>query len=158
MGIFIILLLISLDQYTKYLTIEHLKNENSIEVIEKIIGLTYVENTGAAFSMLEGQIVFFVIVTISVLGYMYFYYKSGKIQHIIGKIAVILISAGAIGNLIDRLLYGFVVDMIELLFINFAIFNIADIFITFGGIFAGIYILFLHKEEISLEKGTDLDE
>lgn len=143
----IITLLVIFDQFSKYLTVEHLKPIGSIEVLPKILNLTYAENTGAAFSILENQIWFFVAVTVFALGLMFFLYKKQYIKHKIGVIALVLVAGGAIGNLIDRVMYGYVVDMFEFAFVKFAIFNVADICITFGGIFLCYYIIFLFDKD-----------
>ena len=148
----IILILIALDQFSKYLTVEYLKPVGTHSLIDGIISLTYAENTGAAFSMLEGKIWFFAIVTFAALAFMYYFYKKDYIKHTFGKIALILISAGAIGNLIDRLIHGYVVDMFELTFMNFAIFNVADIFITLGGVVLCYYIIFQYDKDNPKEK------
>lgn len=133
-----------IDQLTKFLTVKFIVNASNIVVIPKILELTYVENTGAAFSMLEGKIFFFVLASIFTVVTALYLHHTNKIKHITGKIAMIFIVSGGVGNLIDRIRLGFVVDMIELKFINFAIFNVADIFITIGGFFMVIYILFFY--------------
>lgn len=143
----IVIILVILDQISKYLTVEYLKPISVVEVIPNILNLRYAENTGAAFSMLEGQIAFFVVVTFISLALILYFYKTNKVNHIIGKSACVLIVAGAIGNLIDRVIHGFVVDMFEFAFIEFAIFNVADIFITFGGVLICYYVIFLYDKE-----------
>lgn len=139
-----IIILIILDQFTKYLTVTKLKPLGSVEFIPNILNLTYAENTGAAFSMLENQIWFFVLVTVIILAGMAYLCLKGNIKHILGKISFTLVASGAIGNLIDRVLNGFVVDMFEFAFVKFAIFNVADIFITFGGILCFYYIMYIY--------------
>lgn len=154
-----VIILIALDQLSKYLTISYLKPIDSVVILDGIISLTYAENTGAAFSMLEGKIGFFAIVTFLALGLMFYFYKTNTVKHIIGKISLVLVSAGAIGNLIDRISYGYVVDMFEFTFFKFAIFNVADIFITVGGAFLMIYMILFydkdHKEDESKETGNE---
>lgn len=147
----IIFLLVALDQITKYLSIQHLKGEGSVSFLPGFIELKYTENTGAAFSILEGQTFFFVLITIAVLIFIFFMIKTKKVKHITGKVASIIIISGAIGNLIDRILHGFVVDMFNFTFMNFAIFNVADIYITIGGMILCVYILFYYDKD-NLEK------
>lgn len=115
--------------------------------IPNIINLTYAENKGAAFGMLQNQIVFFVIITVFVLGLMFFAYKKRYVKHKLGIYALVFISGGAIGNLIDRVIHGFVVDMIDLAFMKFAIFNFADMCISVGGAMICYYITFLFDKD-----------
>lgn len=147
----IIFLLVALDQITKYLSIQYLKGEGSVSFLPGFIELKYTENTGAAFSILEGQTILFVLITVAVLIFIFFMIKTKKVKHITGKVASIIIISGAIGNLIDRILHGFVVDMFNFTFMNFAIFNVADIYITIGGMILCVYILFYYDKD-NLEK------
>ena len=137
----IILLLIGLDQLSKIWAINHLKPIDSIPVIENVFHLTYVENRGAAFGMLENNQIIFVIVAAiaSICG---LYYLHTKKVNLIGKIGIMLIISGAIGNAIDRLRLGFVVDYFDFRIIWEYVFNIADIFVVLGTILLCIYILF----------------
>lgn len=147
----IISLLVLTDQITKFLAIEFLKDANPVTFIPNILDLRYIENTGAAFSILEGRSYIFVAITLLVLAFGYRLYKTNQIKHITGKIACVLIASGGIGNLIDRVLHGFVVDMFEFTFMNFAIFNVADIFITLGGAILCIYIILFYDKDMELK-------
>ncbi|MFI3225792.1 MAG: signal peptidase II [Clostridia bacterium] len=150
----IIAILVILDQISKFATVKYLKPIGSVEVLPKILNFTYAENTGAAFSMLEDKIWFFVIVTLLALGVMFYTYKKEYIKHKIGIFSLVLVAGGAIGNLIDRVMYGFVVDMFEFAFVRFAIFNVADICITFGGVLLCYYILFLYDKDNPKEENN----
>lgn len=135
-------ILIIIDQLTKYLTVQNIALYEVVEVIPNIVSLTYIQNTGAAFSILEGQMWFFYIVTIIVVaGLIYYMYTEAKEDKVLGYLLSIIL-AGAIGNFIDRLFLQYVVDMIKLEFINFAIFNVADSYLTIGIVVLFIYILY----------------
>lgn len=155
LNILIIIALVLIDQATKVLTVFYLKPIGTVKLIDGVISLTYAENTGAAFSMLENQTWLFVIITFITLGAMFYYYSKGYIKHKIGEIAFILVAGGAVGNLIDRVFHGFVVDMFEFKFMTFAIFNVADIFITFGGALLCYYILFLYDKDNEVGKNDN---
>ena len=141
----IILLLIGLDQLSKIWAINHLKPIGSIPVIENIFHLTYVENRGAAFGMLENNQIIFVIVAAiaSICG---LYYLHTKKVNLIGKTGIMLIISGAIGNAIDRLRLGFVVDYFDFRIIWEYVFNIADVFVVVGTILLCIYIIFYEEK------------
>ena len=109
-----------------------------------MLGLTHIHNTGAAFSMLSGARWFFVVLTTVFVVFALWVLYAKKITHPMGRWTLVLIVAGALGNLIDRALYGYVVDMFEVLFMHFAVFNVADIFVVVGGILFCIYYGFLH--------------
>lgn len=138
-------ILVAIDQLTKYLTVQNIPLGEIVEVIPGIVSLTYIRNSGAAFSILEGQMWFFYIITILVVAFLIYYmYTETKDNKILGYILA-LILAGALGNFIDRLLYQYVIDMIKLEFIDFAIFNVADSYLTVGVILLIIYTFFEDK-------------
>lgn len=142
----IIVLLIGIDQASKMWALNYLKEIGSIPIIENVFHLTYVENRGAAFGMLQNNQSIFIIValTASVFG---LYYLHTKKVNFLGKASIILIIAGAIGNLIDRIRIGFVVDYFDFRFIWEYVFNIADIFVVVGTIMLCIYIIFFQEEK-----------
>lgn len=144
--ILIILALLGIDQFSKYLTLNYLKDIGSIPIIQDIFHLTYVENRGAAFGILQNNQWIFVIVAIvaSIVG-LYFLYK--KNLNLLAKTSTILIISGAIGNAIDRVKLGFVVDYFDFRFIWEYVFNIADIFVVVGTILLCIYIVFYEGKE-----------
>lgn len=112
-----------------------------------IINLTYLENRGAAFGILQDKRIFFLLITIGIVCYLIYYFiKNYKNNPLILNIALSLIISGALGNFYDRAFNGYVVDFIEFSFVNFPIFNIADIFVTIGCGLSIIYILFIHEE------------
>ena len=116
-------------------------------MIPNILGLTYVQNDGAAWSMLAGQQWFFYIVTIIAVGVIgYLFYTSERSEKLY-RIGLTLMLAGALGNFIDRLHLKYVVDMFQLEFINFPIFNVADTALTCGVIC--VFIAILLKEKVT---------
>ena len=139
-----ILLLILLDQAVKGYVVKEIPLGGMRRFIPKVVSLTYLKNSGAAFSMLENQQWFFTIITLIAMGAAFVYLY----RHIKGSIWILLgltlIISGGIGNFIDRLRQGFVVDMFHLDFMNFAIFNVADIYLTIG---VGLLLIYLLREE-----------
>ena len=142
------IILVIIDQVTKYLTVQNIELGQVIEFIPNIVSLTYIRNTGAAFSILEGQMWFFYIVTIIVIGVLIYYmYTEAKKDRMLG-VLLSFILAGAIGNFIDRLILQYVVDMIKLEFIDFAIFNVADSYLTVGVILLFIYTFYQERKGV----------
>lgn len=143
----IILILIAVDQLSKYWALNYLKDVGSIPVIQNIFHLTYVENRGAAFGMFQNNQMIFVIVAIvaSIFG---LYYLHTKKIHLIGRTGILLIISGAIGNLIDRVRLGYVVDYFDFRIIWEYVFNVADVFVVEGTILLCVYILFFEDKEM----------
>lgn len=143
---FVIILLIVLDQVVKYLVKTGIPMGTTVDVIPGFMGLTYIENPGAAFSMLVGARWFFVVLTVVFVAFAMWVLLTKKLVHPLGKWSWVLVIAGAVGNLIDRALTGAVVDMFQTQFMNFAIFNVADIFVVVGGIAFCVYYAFIHDK------------
>ena len=138
----IILVGIGLDQLTKLLAVSYLKPVKDIPIWEGVFHLTYHENTGAAFGIFNepGQRwIFMVISTVAILG-LAFYLYIGRASNWVYPSAIALVVSGGIGNMIDRIALGYVVDFINFELIDFAIFNVADSFVCIG---AGMLILAL---------------
>ena len=139
-------LLIVLDQLVKWTIVSNIKLGEAKGFIPSIMSLTYLQNTGAAFSILENQQWLFTVITLLVIGGAIWY----LIKNIKGSFWLIsgltLIIAGGLGNFIDRISQGFVVDMFHVDFINFAIFNVADSYLTVG---VNILLIAMLKEEIN---------
>ena len=140
----VIVALIALDQWVKFEIVKNIQLGEVKPFIPKIVSLTYLRNTGAAFSILENQQWLFAVITLVVIGAAIWYLS----KHIKGSVWLLsslsLIIAGGIGNFIDRMRQGFVVDMFQLDFINFAIFNVADSYLTIGVL---VLIVMMLKEE-----------
>lgn len=146
--IVIIFVSVVIDQVVKYLCSLYIKPIGSVSIIDNIIGLRYCENTGAAFSILEGKTWFFIILTTLLVLVFGTYLFAGKIMTTAAAISVSFIVAGGLGNLIDRCLHGYVIDMFEFLFIDFAIFNVADVFVTCGAVVFILCYAFSRREVI----------
>ena len=148
-GLVLILLLILLDQATKYLAVTHLKDSPAFELIPNIFELYYLENQGAAFSILWGQKTFFVIITVILFFVMFYLYlrMPQKSRYRWANLILILLMAGAVGNLIDRCVHNYVIDFFYFKLINFAVFNVADIYITVGACLFILTFCFYYKEE-----------
>lgn len=147
--------MVAVDQAVKYWAVTMLAPIGSIPLIPGVLQLTYRENSGAAFSFLanQNQSWLFVLFSIVVLCGIIYALRTNRIQRALGKFSLIIISAGAIGNAIDRVIHNYVIDMIDACFINFPVFNIADIYVTVGVALFAIYYLFLHKDtDITEEK------
>lgn len=145
------ILLIILDQYTKILAVEHLKDQPPFSIITGVLELYYLPNgnTGAAFGMLEGKIGLFLVIAIAVvaiIGYILYVMPFNK-KYTLINVLLVFIAAGGIGNMIDRISQAYVVDFIYFSLINFPIFNVADIYVTVATVCLAIYILFILKED-----------
>ena len=136
----IIAILIGLDQIIKYWALNSLKEVNSIPVINNIFSLTYVENRGAAFGMLQNNQSIFILVAAVASCFGLYYLHSKKVNNL-GKIGILLVISGAIGNLIDRVRSGFVVDYLDFHIIWSYVFNLADCFVVVGTILLCLYII-----------------
>ena len=143
-----ILVLIGLDQLVKYLTVLYLKGNESVIIIENIFELTYVENRGAAFGMMQNQRTFFLIVTTVVLILMIFYYtKIPRMKRYnLLRFSTLLFIAGAIGNLIDRMRLSYVIDTFYFSLIDFPVFNIADSYVVIAAFLYIFLLLFYYKD------------
>lgn len=144
-------LLVALDQYTKGLAVAHLKGQGPLVLWDHVFELLYSENRGAAFGMLQGRQTFFFLIAVVVLGaacYLMWRAPSWANARYHGiKICVILITAGALGNMIDRLGQGYVVDFLYFSLIDFPIFNVADIYVTTATAVLVLLMLAYYTEE-----------
>ena len=138
-----------LDQWTKSLVVHHLKDQNDIILIPGVFQLHYLENRGAAFGILQNQRVVFVILTIIYLTAVFWFLhrcpKTGRYT-LLHTIASVL-TAGALGNFIDRLRLGYVVDFFYFSLINFPVFNVADCYITVSTVILLIALFFCYQDD-----------
>lgn len=145
------LVIIILDQLSKFAAIKYLKHQRPIVVIENFFQLIYVENRGAAFGILQGKRVLFLIITIAVILIISFYLiKYYNQLNTFTRISLAMLIGGAIGNMIDRARFGYVVDFLSVKLIkgyDFPVFNIADIFVVISTIFI-VYLVLFDKFEI----------
>lgn len=155
-----ILLLVGVDQLTKYWAEIYLQGQADIRLWADVFHLSYVENRGAAFGMMQGRQTLFVIITLAVLIGIVWYWrqlphnKVGKWM----KVALTLIISGAIGNLIDRVALNYVRDMFYFTLIDFPVFNVADICVVVGVILLFPLLLFGDIEEERSKKTVKLED
>lgn len=123
---------IGLDQFVKELTVRNLKSIDVYDLWPGVFRLNYEENTGAAFSFLSGHTWLFIVLTVVLCGLIVYALYRGMIRSSVARIALVCVVAGGIGNLIDRVRHGFVVDMFDFYLIDFAVFNVADVFVCCG--------------------------
>lgn len=143
--------LVAIDQALKFLVLTKLK-DTDLPVLGDFIHLYYMSNTGAAFSLLEGRMPLLITVTLIMIAVCIFLLVRHKISGKAGNIALVLISAGGMGNLIDRIFRGYVVDYIYPKFIHFAVFNFADSCVVVGAILLCVYLLIVEKNADSRVK------
>lgn len=140
------LVIIILDQLSKQAAVKHLMYKKPFVIVENFIQLHYVENRGAAFGILQDKKIFFVIITLTVLIVTSYYLIDNYYDlHKFTRCAIALLLAGAMGNLIDRIRLGYVIDFISVRLINtydFPVFNIADISIVVGTLFIMFLVIF----------------
>lgn len=143
--------IIILDQLTKWIVVENIPLHGHVPFLEGFVRFTYTQNEGAAFGMLSDQRwVFIVLSTVGIIGMCFVLYKYGR-ESALMRCSISFIIGGGIGNMIDRLFRvgemgeHFVVDFIEFQFVDFAVFNVADSFITIGAV---LFVLYVVKDEI----------
>lgn len=141
-------ILIGLDQFTKKLAFSNLVKEDS-ELITNVLSLHYLENRGAAWGIFENAIWLFSIIAVIVIFLMIYFYSKIPFtkRFIFLRFTIILLSAGAIGNFIDRIFNGYVIDFIYFKLINFPVFNVADIYVCVAAAFLVIALIFVYKED-----------
>lgn len=139
--------LVFIDQISKHLAVAFLKEGPAFALIPKVLELRYSENTGVAFSLLENQRWLFIPVTILVsLFFIVLLFRSPLRTYKTFTAACVLILAGGVGNLIDRVWYGYVIDFIYFRLINFPIFNFADCCVVIGAALLFVFVLFIYKD------------
>ena len=136
-------LLVLADQIVKLLVMKYIPLGGHVDFIPHIMELTYVKNTGAAFSMFAQHTWILALISTVLSVVLAVAIWKNFFRHPLGKVCLTMLLAGAVGNLIDRVFRGFVVDMFSTTFMNFAVFNVADICVVVGGIAAAAYYLFL---------------
>lgn len=154
----IIALLVLLDQIVKYLTVRHLTG-GSLPLMEGVLHLTYVENRGAAFGILsDHRWVYMTVSGVATVALSYILYRFALHDKLF-CISLLMIIGGGLGNMVDRIFRGFVVDMIDVRLIHFAVFNVADSFICVGAALMAVYLIFFDKtilrEQVPIEKKKD---
>lgn len=147
-----------IDQVSKYLVVVFLKPLGYVPLWQDVLHLTYAENTGAAFGLLKDhRWVFMIISAVAIIAMIIFMFLYRNNNNLLFNISMGMIIGGGIGNMIDRIMNGFVVDFIDFTLINFAIFNGADSFVCVGGVLLFIYILFIEGKSRNEENSPDAE-
>lgn len=155
LGLFAVLAAV-LDQISKFLVLKFIPHGQVVECIPGLFHLTYVQNTGAAFSLFQGQQWLFILVFAAFVGLLSWIVRKKALpfrKFELWCLAAVL--GGGLGNIIDRLRLGYVVDMIEVEFITFPVFNVADCFITCGAIGLLLHLVFFNRDFWKEEKKTE---
>ena len=142
----LIVLLVVIDQVVKFLVRANIPLGQYVPFIPHVMDLTYWRNTGAAFSLFSRHTWILTIVSLVVAVVIAGALVKKVVSHPFGVTALSVVLAGAVGNLIDRMFFGYVTDMFATTFMNFAIFNVADICVVLGGIATVIYVLFFYEK------------
>ena len=144
-----VVILILLDQGTKFWALASLKPIHNMTLVEGFMDLTFVENRGVAFGMFSGQRWFILLLTGIIAAGLIWFYKAmpKKKEYFPLRVSLVMVLSGAIGNIIDRLFRGYVVDFFEFTFFEWPVFNVADIYVVVGVILLALMLIFVVKEE-----------
>lgn len=144
-----VVVLIFLDQFTKHLVLNHLKDHSPFVILENIFELEYLENRGAAFGLFQNQRIFFYLSVIVINIVVIWFYGKVPMTHryLPLRLCAVGIIAGAWGNCIDRIRLNYVVDFLYFKLIDFPIFNVADIYVTMSTFAMALLVCFYYKEE-----------
>ena len=140
------LLLLAADQGLKYWVVRNLDLYESTPLLPGVVELKYIQNTGGGWSILSGHTWLLSLITALILVAVAVLLAKRIVRHPLGRWAGVLLLAGGLGNLIDRLRLGYVVDMFNLQFMSYPVFNIADICVVCGMVLAAVYYLFFYEK------------
>ena len=144
---------IAADQLVKHATVQRLALGETAPLLPPLVELKYVQNTGAAWSSFAGQRLLLIVLPVVLIAAVLYLVKKYRVRHAVGRLAAALIAAGGIGNLIDRIRFGYVVDMFHLLFLpSYPVFNVADIAVVLGAALAALYYLRLYEKYDAAQK------
>ena len=149
-GILCSVILILLDQFTKHLAVKHLKDQMPVVLWKNVFELSYLENRGAAFGILQGKqwpLIIFTVIVLMIIIYLYLMRIPSEKHFGLLNVIAILFFGGAIGNFIDRVMQGYVVDIFYFRLIDFPVFNVADIYVTVAAILLILCLLFYKEED-----------
>ena len=149
--------LVIADQVVKFLIRSNLELGESVPFIPHILNLTYYQNTGAAFSLFREHTWLLALISAVVSVALVAVMVRRVFRHPAGQVILAVILAGAVGNLIDRVLFGYVTDMFQTIFINFAVFNVADCCLVCGVIAMMVYVLFFYDKLEKAPAGQEAD-
>ena len=138
--------IVAADQVTKYLTVANIQQFAKVEAIDGVFCLTHVHNTGAAWSSFQGMIwLFAVVFAVFTVAIIWEFAKKRMPFTTLERWCIVAIFGGGLGNMIDRIRLGYVVDMIKLEFMDFPVFNVADCFISCGVVLLLVHLFFMNK-------------
>lgn len=148
LAVLAIFFLVLIDQFTKYLAVVNLKGKDPFVILKDVFQLEYLENSGAAFGILQNQRIFFYVCAILIICLVaYFYYKVPMEKKFLPlRICGVILLSGALGNLIDRARLTYVVDFFYFKLIDFPVFNVADVYVTLSAFMLILLIGFYYKE------------
>ena len=155
--VLIVCALIAADQGLKYWTVTHLAVGQSTRFLPGLMRLTRLHNDGAAWSSLSGRTALLIAVTALLIVGVLVLLARRIVRHPLGVAGCLLILGGGLGNMIDRVFRGYVVDMFDIQLFSYPIFNLADCFVVVGAILGGVYYLFLYEKTDKKEKSHDPD-
>ena len=149
LDILLVVILTAADRITKSMAVSMLKGSDPVQLIPGVLEFQYLENRGAAFGMLQNQKYFFVIVSIVFLAGIFFALNKIPVikKYRLLRFCLCMISAGAIGNLYDRVMFDYVIDFIYFVYINFPVFNVADCYLTVSTAILLILFIFVYRED-----------
>ena len=143
-ALLIIAALIAFDQMTKVIAVKGLSGGKHVPLIPGVLELTLVQNRGAAFGILQDKRwVFLVVSSVAIVALFVFFLRKRDSLHPLARWGIVLVIAGGLGNMIDRVLMGYVVDFVDFVLIHFAVFNAADSFVTVGAALLFAWVLFV---------------
>lgn len=135
-----------LDFFTKKWAVSALKGKDGIDVINGVFRFSYVENRGAAFGILQNRRFVFIALTLVITAVLVLYVFKNKNSGAFLKFGAALVVSGALGNLADRIILGYVVDFLDFCLISFPVFNVADCFVCIGAAMLAVYYIFIEKD------------
>lgn len=135
-----------MDFFTKRWAVSVLKGADGIDVIKGVFRFSYVENRGAAFGILQNRRFVFIFLTLVITAALVFYVFKNKKSGPFFKLSTAFVVSGALGNLADRIILGYVVDFLDFCLINFPVFNVADCFVCIGAAMLAVYYIFIEKD------------
>ena len=153
----VILALVGCDQLLKSWTVHHLALGESTAFLPGFMQLTRVHNYGAAWSSFSGKTALLIVVTAALMIAVAYLLIRRIVRHPLGAAAAVLILGGGVGNIVDRIVHGYVVDMFDLLLFDYPVFNLADCFVVVGVILGAVYYLWFYKKYDARKKDDASD-